>query len=68
MAIDVQQKLLSIGEQAAISAVKEIARPLAIEYIQNSPTPIDDILLPFIDQLEEFILQYLDQIDGEDDV
>lgn len=68
MALDLQKELLGIGEEAAIKVVQRIARPLAEQMIRDSATPIDDILLPFIGQLEDAIVQVLDEIDGEDDI
>jgi hypothetical protein len=35
---------------------------LALEYIQNSPNKIDDILTPFVDQIEAALLAAVDKI------
>lgn len=56
---------LDIAEDAAKSVILKLIRPYAEYYIQQSETKIDDILLPFIGQLEEALLGLADKIDGE---
>lgn len=59
---DIAMKLL---EQNAKVIVSEIVKPLAIEMINKSETKIDDILLPFVDQIEKAVLQLADKIHEE---
>lgn len=56
---------LNLGEDVAKTVVAKIVRPYAEYYIEQSSTKIDDILLPFMDQLEKALLEVVDQIDGE---
>lgn len=62
----IQQALKGIGEDAVVSLIKRVVRPYAEGYIQESENKIDDILLPFLDQLEDAIVQLADEIDGID--
>jgi len=62
---DVKKVLVNLGEDAAKTVVKEVVRPYAEYYILQSPNKIDDIILPFLDQLESAIVDMLDKIDGE---
>lgn len=59
---DIAMKLL---EQNAKVIVSEIVKPLAVEMINKSETKIDDILLPFVDQIEKAVLQLADKIHEE---
>lgn len=56
---------LNIGEDLIKAVVKDIVRPFAEQKILESENKIDDILLPFLDQLEAALLAAADKIDGE---
>ena len=62
-----KKAMLSIGEDAVISLIKNVVRPYAEKYVLESENKIDDILLPFMAQLESALVELADQIDGEDD-
>lgn len=64
---DLKQLGLELAEDTVQSAVKKIVRPYAEWYISQSENKIDDILLPFLDQLEQAIVEAADAIDGKDD-
>lgn len=66
MALDLKKAGLSIGEDVAKAVIKDIVRPFAAEYIAKSENKIDDLLLPFLDQLETALLNMADKIDGEE--
>jgi len=66
MALDLKQAGLSIGEDTIKAVVKDIVRPFAAEYIAKSENKIDDLLLPFLDQLEAALLGLADKIDGQE--
>lgn len=55
---------LKHAENLAQDLVSEVIRPLAANYIAESENKIDDILLPFIDQVEDALQAQLDKIDG----
>jgi hypothetical protein len=65
MAVDVKKVLLNLGEENAKILIKDVLRPLAQDYIQNSPSKIDDIVLPFLDMIEKAMLEAVDKIDNE---
>lgn len=65
MAVDVKKVLLNLGEENAKVLIKEVIKPLAADYIAASPNKIDDILLPFLDQVEAALIGLADKIDGE---
>lgn len=68
---DQKPDLKNIGKGLAEDLVKkvisEVVKPYAQYYILKSDTKVDDILLPFLDDLEKGLLQLADKIDGEDD-
>lgn len=61
---DLKQLGLELAEDTAQAAVKNIVRPYAEYYIAESENKIDDILLPFLDQLEKALVEAMDAIDG----
>lgn len=63
---EMQKAMKQIGEDAVVSMIKRIVRPYAEKYIMDSPNKIDDIMLPFMDQLEKAMIELADDIDGED--
>ena len=65
--MDVKKALLNIGEDSAVRLVREVIRPLAEDYIKKSPNKIDDIVLPFMDMIEDAMVDAIDMIDGEVD-
>lgn len=65
MGIDVKKVLLNLGEENAKVLLKDVLKPLAEEYIKNSPSKVDDILLPYLAAVEAALLGLVDKIDGE---
>lgn len=65
MAFDIKKAGLNIAENTVKEVIRDIVRPFAEEYIQKSENQIDNILLPFLDQLEAGLVQLADKIDGE---
>lgn len=65
MALDIKKAGLSIAEDTVKAVIKDIVRPYAEEYIAKSENKIDDILLPFLGQLESALVEIADKIDGE---
>lgn len=63
--LDLKKAGLNIAEDLVKNVVKDIVRPYAEKYIADSSNKIDDILLPFLDQLEAALLAAADKIDGE---
>lgn len=64
---DVKKISMDIGEDLAKRVVTDLVKPFAAHYIEQSENKIDDILLPFLDQLEDALVNLLDKIDGEED-
>lgn len=65
MALDIKKVLLNLGEENAKVLIKDVIRPMAEEYILKSENKIDDIILPFLGQIEAALLGLADKIDGE---
>ena len=64
---DIKQLGLELAEDTAQAAVKKIVKPYAQWYITQSENKIDDIILPFLDQLEQALVEAMDKIDGKED-
>jgi hypothetical protein len=62
---DIKKIGLNLGEDVAKSVIKDIVRPYAAYYIEQSENKIDDIILPFLDQIEKALLEVVDKVDGE---
>lgn len=62
---DLKKLGLDLAESTLQMAVKDVVRPYAEYYIAQSENKIDDILLPFLDQLEAALVEVIDKIDGE---
>lgn len=63
---DLKKAGLNIAEDAVKAAIKSVVRPYAEYYITQSENKIDDIILPFLDQLEAALQDVADEIDGEE--
>lgn len=63
--MEVKTVLLNLAEENTKVIWKQIIRPLAEEKIKASENKLDDILLPFMDQLEMAVFEFVDKIDGE---
>lgn len=64
--MDVKSVLLKMAEGNTKVMIHEVLRPFAAEYIAKSANKVDDILLPFLDELEAGLLKLADKIDGVD--
>jgi regulator of PEP synthase PpsR (kinase-PPPase family) len=62
---DIKKIGLNLSEDVVKVVIKQIVRPYAEYYIEQSPNKIDDIILPFLDQIEKALLEVADKIDGE---
>lgn len=62
MGVDVKKIGLELAEQNLKVVISQIVKPLAVEYIQNSPNQIDNVILPFVDMLEKALLEAADKI------
>lgn len=62
---DVKKIGLNLGEDVVKTVISQVVRPYAEYYIEQSPNKIDDIILPFMEQLEKALLEIADKIDGE---
>ena len=65
MGVDIKKAGLNIAEDTVKAVIKNIVRPYAEDYVLKSENKIDDILLPFLDQLEKALVDLTDKIDGE---
>lgn len=65
MSVDVKKVLLNLAEENAKVLIKDVLHPVAEEYIKNSPSKIDDIILPYLAAVEAALLGLVDKIDGE---
>lgn len=68
MALDIKAAGLGIAEDTVVAVIKKIVRPFAEDVIQNSENKIDDIILPFLDQLEAALVGLAEKIDASDNV
>lgn len=66
--LDIKEIGLDLAEDVLKMAIKRVVRPYAEQYIQESENKIDDIILPFVGQLEAALLEMVDKIDGEKDI
>jgi len=64
---DLSKAGAKIGEDLVQRVIKELVVPYAEYYIKKSDNKIDDVLLPFMGQLEAALLEQADKIDGEED-
>ena len=62
---EVKGMLLNLAEENVKAIIKDVVRPYAEYYIKKSSNKVDDIILPFMDQLEAAMLGLADKIDGE---
>lgn len=60
--VDAKAIALKLAEENLKVIIKEIVKPMAVEYIQKSENKYDDIILPFVDMLEKAILEAADKI------
>lgn len=65
MEFDVKKASLNVGEDMVKMVIKNIIRPYAEVYVKNSENKLDDMILPFLDQLEKGLIELADKIDGE---
>lgn len=66
--MELKSKALSLSEKVLIEAIDEILIPYAKEYVMKSENKWDDLMLPFLPQLRDALVNDLvDRIDGEDD-
>lgn len=62
---DVKKAALNVAEDSVKSLISNVVKPFVKDYIEKSPNQIDNILLPFVDSLEQELLKLADKIDGE---
>jgi hypothetical protein len=62
---DLKKMLLNFGEDFLKQAIHSFVRPELEKFIKNSSNKYDDMLLPFLDQLEKAAVDLADKIDGE---
>ena len=60
-------KILTSIENITEKAIEEVFE-LITQYIEQSPNKIDDVVLAFLPQAKEFVLNQVDKIDGQKDV
>lgn len=66
---DVKAAGLKILEKSVMETVDQIVKPYAEFYAQDKGGTVGAILLPFIDDLVEFLKkEVVDKIDGEDNI
>jgi hypothetical protein len=63
--VDTKKALLNIGEETVKQVYLQVIKPMAEEMIVKSENKIDDIVLPFLGQLDAAVLGLVDRIDGE---
>ena len=63
---DIKKIGLNIAEDLTKQVITELIKPYVKFYIEQSENKIDDILLPFLDDLEKALLDVADKIDGEE--
>lgn len=63
--VDMKKAALNIAEETIKQVISQVVRPYAEIYIMKSETKVDDILLPFLDDLEKALLSVVDKIDQE---
>jgi len=66
MEFDAKAAAMEVMEDTAKSLISKVIRPFAESYIQNSENKIDDIILPFMAELEKHLLVAADKIDGKE--
>ncbi len=59
---DIKTLGAKLGEELVKSVISEIVRPYAEYYILKSETKLDDIMLPFLQQLEDALVDMADKI------
>lgn len=64
---DLKKLGLELAEDTVQAAISKIVKPYALWYVTQTENKIDDILIPFVDQLEQALVEAADQIDGKDD-
>jgi len=65
---DIKKAGLNVGEDIIKMVIKNVVMPYAEHYVKNSETKVDDIILPFLGQLEKALVDLADKIDGEKDI
>lgn len=63
--MDREKLLKSAGEKIALIALQDVIRPLAEDMIISSENKWDDMLLPFLDEIQAKLEQAIDMFDGE---
>lgn len=60
---EVKQHLLELAEDVTEDCVNKIFEIIEI-YIKSSINKFDDLVLPFLPQAKDFVLRYVNKIDG----
>jgi hypothetical protein len=66
MAFDIKAAGLGIAEDTTVAVIKKIVRPFAEDMILKSENKLDDVLLPFLQQLEDALVGLAEKIDASD--
>lgn len=61
-----KQMLLSMGEDMVKNVYINVLKPMMKEMIKDSDNKYDDLILPFIDDIDKVMLPLIDKIDGEE--
>ncbi len=64
--MDIKKQSHILLEKMTRSMISDVLMPFAEEYIAKSENKIDDILLPFLGELERALIEAADNIDGID--
>lgn len=61
----IKKHLLELAEDLTEETVEKVFQFLDF-YIKNTPNQYDDMVLPFLPTAKQFILQFVNKIDGEE--
>ena len=56
---------LNLGEDMVRQIYKEVLRKAIVKIVEDSDNKFDDMIIPFLSQLDAVILPLIDKIDGE---
>jgi len=56
---------LNLGEDMVRQIYKEVLRKAIVKIVEDSDNKFDDMIIPFLSQLDAAILPMIDKIDGK---